>query len=205
MKKWTSWIFSAKRILPALCLLCFGLPAIASAGPYVIGKLGYAKADLSVDPPYNGIVNDRAIAYGIDLGYDFHEHFAAEVGVTGHGGFDGHASPCPSGQTCLLIAEPTSGNHITTYTAALVPKAELQNFVFFGKVGYYQASLHTHSTAGDDHFTDRGVVLGAGARWQNSDEPWNVQIEAERFDNGLYQVTLGFGWTFNIGPQIGSR
>ncbi len=30
---------------------------------------------------------------------------------------------------------------------------------------------------------------------------WNVSIEAARFDDNLYQFTLGFGWQLEIGSD----
>lgn len=174
-------------------LAVFALPAICWSQPYVTADLGYANADFSLDEPYNGVVDDGAITYGLNFGFGFNRYLAAEVGLHGYGNFDGRATPCPAGQACPQVVEQTEGNDISSYTVAVVPRITLENVEVFGKAGFYRARLETNTSLGGFNFNERGAVLGAGARWY-FDEPWSVSVQASRFDDNLYRFAVGVGW-----------
>jgi hypothetical protein len=178
-------------LVPWLILL---LPAVGHAQFYVSGDVGYANADFSLGEPYNGVIDDNSFAYGVKIGYGVHENVAIQADWHGYTNFDGRAAPCPPGEICPQIS--TSGNGINTFTLAALPRIALggaNEFEFFGTVGYYRARVDTNIGLADSNFNRRGVVLGAGARWEVN-EPWNIHIEARRYGDRMTQFSIGFGW-----------
>lgn len=162
--------------------------------PYITAKVGYANSDFSLGQPYNGVVDDSAITYGLDAGFGFGSRMAVEFGVSGYGGFDGRATPCPPGRACSQVVVPTSSNDVTMYSLSIVPRFTLESVELFARAGYYRADLDVDLGFGlQDDFKQRGLVLGAGARWYFR-EPWSVSLDASRFDDNLYQFTVGVGW-----------
>lgn len=183
-----------RALLPGL-LAMFAWPAIGLGQPYLTAKIGYGNADFNLGEPYNGVIDDGSVSYGFDAGIGFGERLAFEFGASGYGGFDGSASPCLGGQTCTPAIVPADDNDIVTYTLAVVPRMTLTNVELFGKVGYFRADVETDTSLGRFDFKQRGLLLGAGARWYFQ-EPWSVSIQASRFDDKIYQFTVGAGWGF---------
>jgi opacity protein-like surface antigen len=185
----------------SLLLAALALPSVGWAQPYVTAKLGYASGDFSLGEPYNGVVDDSSVAYGFDVGFGFGRNVAIEFGADGYSSFDGRATPCPPGEaTCPQIIRPTSGNDVTTYTLAIVPRYSFERVELFARAGMYRADIDTNLGFGDDEFRERGLVLGAGARWYFS-EPWSVSLHASRFDDKLYQFAVGVGWGLPAGMR----
>lgn len=184
-----------KLFLPIFILFSFAAAGAASAQPYVSANLGYASADFALGSPYNGIVDDRSVSYGVDIGLGFGRRWAIEAGVNGYGGFDGRATPCLAGAVCPLLIAPVSDNDITTYKLSLVPRINVGEVRLFGRIGYYRAKIDTEIDLPGNDFTENGLLLGAGVRWYFR-EPWSVSLEANRFDSNLYQITVGVGWGF---------
>jgi hypothetical protein len=143
--------------------------------------------------PYNGVIDDNAVTFGIDVGLGFGEKWAAEVGLNSYGSFDGLATPCPADAVCPPISTDVSGNDQTVYTAALVRRFSIGDFRLFGKAGYYRADLKTNINLPNADFSPDGLVLGLGLRW-HFDNPWSVSLEVERFDDNVSQFGVGFGW-----------
>jgi hypothetical protein len=170
-------------------------PAAVMGQPYIAAKLGYGNADFNLGEPYNGVIDDGSFSYGLDVGVGFSERLAVEFGTSGYGNFDGRATSCPPGRLCSQVVIPTEDNDIVTYTLALVPRVALTNVELFGEVGYYRADVETRTRFGSSDFKERGLLLGAGARWYFQ-EPWSVSVQASRFDDKLYQFTVGAGWGF---------
>lgn len=181
------------RALRPACvlLLCSATPAAAQ--PYFTAQLGYGSADLSLGEPYNGVVDDRSIMGGVTGGVGFGRRWAIEGGVTIFGGFDGRATPCPSGQLCTQVIEPIGDNDMTLYHVAFVPRVSIGDWRLYAKAGYYHAQIDTEIELANDDFTENGVLLGAGVRWYVS-EPWSVSLEASRLDDHVYQLGVGIGW-----------
>jgi outer membrane protein with beta-barrel domain len=179
--------------LPLLALL--GGPAVAWSQPYASVQLGYADADFPLGPPYNGVVDDSAPMLGIEAGIGFGRKWAAEIGFHEYGSFDGFGTPCPDGSVCPQITQQIDGNDQTLYKIALVRRFEIGNVRLFGKAGYYQADLKSNVALPNSDFDPDGVLLGIGVRWYFS-APWSLSLEAERFDDNVSQISLGFGWGF---------
>jgi opacity protein-like surface antigen len=165
----------------------------AFAQPYVSGELGYASAQFALDAPYNGVVDDRSMMYGINLGFGFARRWALEAGLHGCEGFDGRATPCIDGAVCPLVVQHVDDNNVTVYHLAMVPRVNVGNVRLFGKAGYYHARIDTDIGLPDDRFKENGLLLGAGVRWYFS-EPWSVSLEATRYDDNIYQLGVGVGW-----------
>ena len=180
---------------PPILLTIFALlPAAAFAQPYVSAKLAYASADLPLGAPYNGVIDDNAPALGVDVGFAFARNWAVEIGAARYGSFDGFGTPCVQGTVCTPIVRDISGNDMTMYNAALVPRIATGRARFFARVGYYRANIDANiDLPGAGDFHEDGLMLGVGARWYFSD-PWSVSLEATRFDDNLRQLALGFGW-----------
>ena len=71
----------------------------------------------------------------------------------------------------------------------------------FARAGYYRADLNVDLGLGaEDKIKQRGLVLGAGARWYFQ-EPWSVSLHASRFDDNLYQFSVGVGWGIPAAPE----
>lgn len=182
---------AAGVLASALCL-----PGLAAAQvqPYVTGKLGYANSEFALESPYNGRVDDGSIAFGFAVGAEVGEYLGFELAHTRYGDFDGTATPCPVGEPCTQVLQDTSGNDARTFTATLVPQVMLGRADVFTRIGYYRAKIDTEDRFGGAEFTENGLLLGAGARWDFEDRPLNLSVEAARFDDNLYQFTVGFGW-----------
>jgi hypothetical protein len=89
-----------KVVALLLVLVLLGSPQLGHAQPYIEGQIGYSSANFSLNEPFNGIVDDHSIAYGVTLGVGFAPRWAAELGWHGYGNFDGRATPCPIGAVC---------------------------------------------------------------------------------------------------------
>jgi hypothetical protein len=178
-----------------MTLVLSGVSATALSQPYVSGQLGYASAQLGLDEPYNGVVDDRSIMYGVNVGLGFARRWAIEGGIDGYEGFDGRATPCGAGAACPLVVQHVDDNDLALYHLAIVPRVNVGNVRLFSKAGYYHAHLDTHVGIPDDSFTEDGILLGAGVRWYFS-ESWSMSLEATRFDDKVYQLGIGLGWGF---------
>src|SRR5882672_2092486 len=180
-----------QRQLLALLALA-AAPTLAFAQPYASVQLGYANADFPLGAPYNGVVDDSAPMLGIEAGIAFGK-WGAELGWNEYGSFDGFGTPCADGAVCAPITQQIGGNDQRLYKVALVRRFEIGNVRLFGKAGYYRAKLQTNVPDGD--FDPNGVMLGAGVRWYFK-APWSLSLEAERFDDNVSQLSVGFGWGF---------
>lgn len=183
-----------------LILAACAVPSVALGQPYVSAELGYANAEFPLGAPYNGVIDDRAATYGVDLGLGFGPLFGIELGVNRYGDFDGTATPCPAGGTCTLAIRGVSGNDMTTYQLALVPRFTIGDLRMFAKAGYYRAEIDTNIGLPDNDFSEDGLLVGIGVRWLFKD-PWSVSLEATRFGDDVSQLTVGFGF----GPRIFAR
>lgn len=195
--------FTARFALSASLVMLSAavIPADAWGQPYVTARLGYANSDFSLGQPYNGVVDDSAVNYGLDLGMGFGNRMAVEFGVNGYGGFDGRATPCPPGQECAPELVSTSSNDVTLYALSIVPRFTLESVELFARAGYYRADIDADLGVGiKEELRQRGLVLGAGARWYFR-EPWSVSLHASRFDDNLYQFSVGAGWGITASSQ----
>ena len=175
-----------------LALAAFAtLPASAWSEPYVVGRLGYARTDIPLGAPYNGIIDDNGPVIGFDVGLGFGEKWAGELGYSTYGSLDGLATPCTPGVVCTTT--DVSGNDQDVIDVALVRRFVIGNVQLYGKAGYYRADIKTNIDLPDADFTQDGAVLGIGARWF-LDSPWHVTLEAKRFDDNVSQISFGFGW-----------
>ncbi|HEY8518840.1 MAG TPA: outer membrane beta-barrel protein [Gammaproteobacteria bacterium] len=179
-----------------IALVFFGAAGAAFAQPYAVAHLGYASADWQLDAPFNGTVDDRALSYGVDVGFGF-RHWAIEGGLSGYGDMDGLATPCPAGEVCPLVVREVTGNDMTMYRFALVPRFSVGDVRLFAKAGYFRMKIDTNVDLPGDELDDRGLLLGIGARWFFRD-PWSVSVEGLRFDDNQYQVNVGFGWGLRL-------
>jgi len=184
-------------VLAALVLMA--ISAIADAQPYATGRLGYASAEFTLDDPYNGVVDDRSMQYGLTAGFNFGLRWAIEAGFDGYEGFDGYATPCIDGTSCPTLIQAVDDNDLRLFHLALAPHVTVGKAILFGKFGYYHGRIDTHIGLPDSDFTENGVVLGAGLRWYLS-EPWSFSLEGTRFDDHVYQIGIGFGWNLGGGP-----
>lgn len=180
--------------------LCCVAPGLALAQPYASAQLGYASADLPLGAPFNGVLDDRSITYGFDVGFGFSDRWAVEFGMNGYGDFDGRGTPCLAGAACPLIVEDIGGNDLWLYRLALVPRFTVGPVRLFAKAGYYRANIDTDIDLPDRDFNDDGLMLGAGVRLYFSD-PWHVSLEATRFDDNITQISIGVGWGVRFGPE----
>jgi hypothetical protein len=178
----------------ALLLGLLAAPSIAFCQPYASLQLGYASADFPLGPPYNGVVDDNAPMLGVEAGVAFGK-WGGEIGFHDYGSFDGFGTPCPDGAACSQVTQPISGNDQTLWNLALVRRFEIGKVRLFGKAGYYRAHLKSNVSLPDSDFSPDGVMLGAGVRWYFS-APWSLSLEAERFDDNVSQISVGFGWGF---------
>ncbi len=185
--------------LRAWWLLIVACPGAAFAQPYGSVNIGRASADFPIGAPFNGFVDDKTTTYGLDFGVGFGELWAFELGWNGYDNFDGRAAPCASGTPCIPVATDESVSQ-TVYEAALVRRFTVKNFRFFGKAGYYRANIDTNIPFPDSDFTENGLLLGIGMHWAFA-APWNVSIEATRFDDNVTQFTVGVGWGLNFGKK----
>jgi hypothetical protein len=56
------------QVVASLLILVFlGIPQVARAQLYVEGRIGYSSANFSLDEPFNGVVDDNSVAYGVSL------------------------------------------------------------------------------------------------------------------------------------------
>ena len=174
-----------------------GFPKLASAQPYVEAQLGFSSADFSLSQPFNGIVDDNSVAYGLNFGVGFTPRWAAEVAWRGYGNFDGRATPCAIGTACNQVVSDVSGVDVNIVSLALVPRFEIGDVQAFAKAGYYRANINTDVGLPDDDFRENGLLIGAGVRWYFQ-EPWSVSLEATRHDDNLYQIMFGIGWGLRL-------
>lgn len=164
------------------------------AEPYVAAQLGLASVEWSRGAPVNGRIDDRALGYGVDLGFDLGKVWAVELGTYGYGSFDASGTPCAGGAVCPAVVTEFGGNDIRIVKVALAPKFKLgDNVRLFATMGYYRATIDTNLALPDAKWRDRGAVLGLGARWYFTD-PWSVSLQAARFDDNLHQLMFGVGW-----------
>lgn len=185
-----------KALVASLLALVSGA---LGAEPYVSARLGYASAEFALGAPYNGVVDDRSMLYGVTVGFAFERRWSIEAGFDGYEGFDGFATPCVEGASCPTLIRAVDDNDLNLFHFALAPRVDVGNWRLFGKVGYYHGRIDTHVGLPDDDFTENGLLLGAGVRWTFS-SPWSVSFEANRFDDKIYQLALGLGWGFR-GPD----
>ena len=177
-----------------ILLAMSSLPAAALGQPYASAKVAYAAADMPFGSPFNGVIDDNSPALGIDVGFGFGRHWAAELGAARYGSFDGSGAPCVAGDVCTLVVRPIGGNDMTLYHAALVPRITAGDARFFARVGYYRANIDANiDLPGAGDFHEDGLMLGVGVRWYFQD-PWSISLEATRFDDNIRQVAVGFGW-----------
>jgi hypothetical protein len=177
-----------------LCSCVLLLPAAAFAQPYAVAQLGYASADFPVDEPFNGVLDDNSIVYGVDVGFGFGKRYAAEIGIDAYGSFDGRATPCAAGTVCAPTVVSVSGNNQTVYKAALLRRFGVGKLRFYGKAGYYSAKIKTNIDLPDKTLHTRGLLLAGGVRWNFENHPLTIGVEASRFDDNVSQVTMTFGW-----------
>lgn len=178
-------------LIPLVLLM---LPAAASAEPYAVAKIIYAGADFPLGSPFNGSIDDSSPALGVDVGFSIGRRWGVEVGAARYGSFDGNGSPCVAGRTCTLILQSIGGNDMTIYNAAIVPRITAGKTRFFARAGYYRAEIDANiGLPGAGDFRADGLMLGVGARWYFAD-PWNLSLEATRFDDNVRQLAVGFGW-----------
>ncbi len=180
-----------RRLLVALSLLA----GTCSAQPYASAHLGYANANMALGAPYNGVVDDRSLLFGVDVGFNLLRRWGVEFGIDTYRGFDGRATPCAVGAVCSPIQQSISDNDIRISRLAVVPKINIGPTRVFAKVGYYHARIDTPIDLPDSVFKKNGLLLGAGVRWYFR-KPWSVSVEATRFDANLYQFDVGVGWGF---------
>jgi len=174
-------------------------PGAAFAQPYGSVSLGRASADFPIEAPFNGLVDDKGMTYGLHFGVGFGERWAAELGYNGYDNFDGHATPCAVGAACIPVVTEESVSQ-TVYEAALVRRFMIKNLRFYGKAGYYRANIDTNIPFDESDFTENGLVLGIGMNWAFA-APWNISIEATRFDDNVSRFTVGVGWGLSFGKK----
>jgi hypothetical protein len=180
------------RVLVFALTAAVVVPAVGSAQLYVGGQIGYANAEFPLGAPYNGVVDDSAPMLGVDVGLGFGEKWAGEIGFSTYGSLDGLATPCGPGVVCNATSTEVTGNDQSIVDVAIVRRFMIGDVRLFGKAGYYRAKIKTNVGSGAD-FTPDGALLGIGARWY-FDSPWHVTLEAERFDDNVSQISVGFGW-----------
>ncbi len=170
-----------------------GAATTGHAQLYANARLGYANADFTLGGRYNGVIDDSALAYGLGVGFGINQHLSIEGDWYGYGNFSGRAAPCPVDGSCPPPTEqvPTRGNGMNMLAVTMAPRLAMANSAeIYGNLGYYQMSIDT--SIGED-FRRRGLLIGAGVRWEFS-EPWSVHVEAKRFGDRMYQFAVGFGW-----------
>ncbi len=185
------------RIIGAT-LLAASWPVVGAAQPYVSAELGYSGADFSVGAPYNGVVDDRSVAWGFNAGVGVAEHIALEFGFRGYGKFDGRGIPCVPGTECPTVVSDLDDNKMRSYRLSVVPFTDVGAVQLFGEIGYYYAKIDTNLGLSGDRFDRDGIVLGGGARWRIRD-PLSISVRAARFDDNLYEFSVGVGWGMPIG------
>ncbi len=181
------------RKLTFSLLLIAAMPAAAWAQPYAKLTLGYANAEFPLGAPYNGIIDDTSLMYGLDVGLGFGEKWAVEFGADAYTGFDGIATPCSAGDTCDPTTQQISNNDQTVYKASLLRRFTIGPVQMYGKAGYYQAHVEANIDQPDADFDPDGLLLGVGIMWYFRD-PWHVTLEATRLDDNVSQLSLGVGW-----------
>jgi hypothetical protein len=169
------------------------VPRVALAEPYVLAQLGFANAEWSRGSPLNGVLDDRALGYGVDIGFGFTRRWAFELGAYGYEDFDARGTPCAGGAVCSAVVTEIGGNDVQILKAALAPQFEVGTVRLFATMGVYRATIDTNLDLPEAKSRDRGVVVGVGARWYFTD-PWSVSVQATRFDDNLQQLMFGVGW-----------
>lgn len=181
----------------AFALVVAGLlastPRIGAAEPYVTASLGYADVEWSHGAPLNGAIDDRAVGYGVDLGFDVGKRWGVELGTYGYGSFDARGTPCAAGSSCPAVVTEFGGTDIRMLKLALVPRFVIGNTRLFATLGYFRATIDTDLPLPDAKWRDRGAVVGLGTRWYFRD-PWSISVQATRFDDNLRQLMVGVGW-----------
>lgn len=178
---------------PFVLLVSVLVPAAGFSQPYLSAMVGYASTNLTLDAPYNGVIDDYSAALGLDIGFSFGRRWAVEAGAVRYDSFAGRGTPCVEGDVCILVIRPIRGNDMTLYRAALVPRFGTGNLRLFGRLGYYRANIEANIDLPGSDFHEDGLLVGAGLRWYFAD-PWSVSFEASRFDDNVQQLALGFGW-----------
>jgi hypothetical protein len=181
-----------------LTILCCAVSGAAFGEVYATAELGYANADFNLGSPYNGVVDDRAMTVGAEIGFSIKQRFALELGVNKYNSFGGRATPCAPGAICSNAVVPTGSNDVLAYSIALIPHIELDKVVLFAELGYYHADIDTEIGIPGDDFTEDGIIAGLGARWYFRD-PWSVSLETTRLDDNIYQIAFGVGWGVRSG------
>jgi hypothetical protein len=179
------------KLRALLLICCTAMPGAAFSQPYFSANLGWASADFPLEAPFNGLADDSAPSYGLDFGVGLGS-WAVELGMNGYGNIDGRAAPCAVGTVCVAMVTEESVDQ-TIYEAALVRRFTIRNFELFGKAGYYRADIDTDIPFADSDFSERGLMLGIGARWY-FEAPWSLSIEGTRYDDNVSQLSVGFGW-----------
>jgi hypothetical protein len=168
-------------------------PDPAVSEPYVSAQLGYASTEWSRGSPLNGVIDDRGLAYGVDLGFPFGERWGVELGTYGYEGFDGRGTPCAPGAVCTAVVTEISGSEVNIVKVGLARDFVIGETRLFATAGYYRARIDANLALPEAKSRDRGFVFGVGARWYFSD-PWSVSVQATRFDDNLKQIMFGVGW-----------
>lgn len=181
------------RSIAAGLVLALGWPIVSAAQPYVSAELGYANADFNIGAPYNGIVDDRRLAWGFNAGLGVSEHVAVEFGFRGYRDFEGRGVPCAPGGECPPVVVELDDNSVRSYRLSIVPHTSVGAVQLFGEVGYYYSKIDTNIGLPGDRFDMDGLVIGGGARWLIRD-PLSVSIRAARLDDNLYEFSVGIGW-----------
>ena len=180
-----------------IALLAILSPTAAFAQVYAVAQLGYARADFPLGEPYNGVLDDSSIVYGVDVGFGFRK-WAAEIGWNGYGAFDGNATPCATGTVCTPTRVEVPNNDQRVYKVSLVRRFDIAKLGFYGKAGYYRAKVSTNIDLPDANLDIDGLLLAAGIRWNFGDKPWTVGVEVSRYDDNVSQLTVGFGWRTQV-------
>lgn len=176
-------------------LLACGVSATAAEAlePYVTAQIGIANIEWPRGTPLNGRIDDRDIGLGVDFGLAFSNRWGVEFGAYHYGGLDARGVPCTPGGSCAPVVTDVGGADITILKAALAPRFEIGRVRLFVPFGYYRARIDTNLALPEARSHDSGVLLGLGARWYFAD-PWNITVQATRFDDNLSQVSFGVGW-----------
>lgn len=186
------------KSIALLATLSALLPAAAFAQPYAVAQLGYASANFPLDEPFNGVLDDNAIVYGVDVGVGIGPRYAVEVGLDAYGSFDGRGTPCTAGSLCAPTVISVPNNDQTVYKLAGLMRFGVGNFRVYGKAGYYSAKIKTNIELPDATLHARGLLLAGGVRWNFENRPLTIGVEASRFDDNVSQVTMTFGWRSHL-------
>ena len=141
---------------------CCAAPAVGFGQVYATAQVGYASADFNLGSPYNGVIDDRAMHVGAEVGIGLGRRMGIELGVNKYNSFAGRATPCAPGAVCTNAVIPTGSNDILLYSLALTPHIEVANVELFAEIGYYHAKIDTAIGLADGDFTDDGTSASHG-------------------------------------------